>query len=153
MAGIMADTADLRDEVAKLLDEAWARGYRAGAEAARESILKAAALPMPLNGGGASHAPQDRAPPRHATKRKSRRASPGRVRVFLQDQLTASPGLIMAELQRLAKGVEGLSALSIPNELRRNEGELYRRDGARWFLAQTKSAEVPDEDTSADSLL
>lgn len=117
------DVDDLMRDLKSTLETAYRRGFRAGGEAMRQSILRAAASP---EGAASTMTPT------------SNRAPRGAVGDFLADLLTKHPGLTMSEIEvRGAVEAPELATKSLGNDLRRREGTRYRRDrpgGNRWFL-------------------
>ena len=126
----------------KLVQDAYRQGYADGAAAMRESILRAAEAPL-----SSPEAPSfletlarssESGQPKLELKSKSGRAPRGTVGRIINDALGKHEGLTQQQLKQYADQVEDVSATSIGNELRRNEGTKYRRDGKRWFLIEFK---------------
>jgi hypothetical protein len=61
------------------------------------------------------------------------------------EALTRQQGLTQLQLQQYADTVTDISATSIGNELRRNEGTMYQREGHRWYLIEQESKGAPEE--------
>lgn len=122
----------------KVVEDAYRQGYAEGAAAMRESILRAAQAPLSVPDAPKFRFPtadaQDTAQTRLELKSKSGRAPRGTVGRIINDALGKQDGLTQQQLKQYADLVEDISATSIGNELRRNEGTKYRRDGNRWFL-------------------
>jgi hypothetical protein len=140
------------------LEAAYQRGFAAGAEDMRSRILQVAQTPQI-----ASHPPnwldhifddQQTASPRKladpTVEPTAKRAPRGSVGRMINQILAEHPeGLITAEVEGLAPKYDAEVAIkSIGNELRRFEGERYRRDErGKWFLisgnAEKETAGVP----------
>jgi hypothetical protein len=155
------DIADLLANVDRLVREAFERGYRAGAQATLEKIVRAANVE-----GSASVATAEAELPvptavtvSPSGDYKSGSALPSRlergtVRRVLKQVMSPTTGVTTKQAEIMAKEIQpDMSATSIPNELRRNEGSLYRRDGNLWFLmgdAETRTAGFASNEHPAD---
>lgn len=125
------------------LDEAYQRGFRAGAEAMRSSILRAVELPVPMEppqfivsavGTGSGHATAK------AVSRAMRRAPRGLLEEVVRGLLKSHPRQTLRELQTAISDTDPRIALkSIYNHLWSNEGKKYLRDGDRWSLIEADS--------------
>ena len=138
----MSDTLiDIQDEVKRLVEAAYKRGYDEGSLDMRNSILAAAQAPMVLKPGtggtiATGHEPSivSRAD-QPGGGRPGPRARRGLVAEFIRSQLTQSPGLTIKELEERAQFLEPeIGKNTVGNQLRRFDGKLYVRDGYRWFL-------------------
>jgi|SRR5579872_1420757 len=134
------------DSVNRMIEKAYERGYVDGAAAMRESIVRATQTPLTIPAaptmGSLFAEDQDEVESRPSPKRSPR----GSVRSFLFRALREKPGATQHELKTTAKFFAGLSSTSIGNELRRNEGKMYRRDERNhWYLLETAAAGTPDE--------
>ncbi len=123
----------------KLVQDAYRQGYADGAEAMRDLILRAAGAPLsipqpPHFSEILARSVEAEQQPKLELKNKSGRAPRGTVGRILNDALTQRAGLTQHQLKQYADQVEDVSATSIGNELRRNEGKKYMREGKRWFL-------------------
>jgi hypothetical protein len=68
-------------------------------------------------------------------RRRRRRVARGTVRPLVELVLSDQPGLRVNEVQAGAVLLDPtISPTSVGNELRRLEGQRYRREGKRWFL-------------------
>lgn len=154
------DIADILAQADRLVREAFERGYRAGAEATRRKILRAAIVdevahesphettaPVPISmtevsGDGAIR----NSPPRRVER--------GTVRRVLREAMRSTRGVTIQDATVLARAIEPkISATSIPNEMKRNEGAVYRREGDLWFLiddADKRTAGLAANDHPAD---
>ncbi len=126
---------DLPVEIAgainKALQEAYERGRQKGAKDMLESIAKQARKSMSQN--LTSEADQEEAKQK-ATHRK-KRAAKGTVRALVQRMMLQEPKLTVPEYRNRALSLDKhVSGKSIENEIYRNNGKLYQRDGNRWFL-------------------
>ncbi len=131
-----------------MVREAYQRGYADGSAAMRDSILKAASAPL---------SPQTIKPDLVRRPEESKTRAPrGSVRGLVQRVLTETPGLRTGEIGERVAGLDPrVSPSSASNELRRFEGQFYRKEGDTWFLighADRESAEEPREAASADVL-
>ena len=160
-------------QIASLIEEAYRAGYTDGSLAMRDSILRAANGPMAIKpdvgegppvlaASGAvttvSHVWADHREV-HSRQRDSKpsvRAPRGLLKEALEGALRAFPGSSVVELEQfVTQHHPEIASKSVGNQLRRFEGELYRREGKyKWFLMedhQTKSAR-PEASDLADLL-
>jgi hypothetical protein len=153
LSGVAATLNVAGQTLNKLVQEAYKQGYTDGAEAMRDSILRAAGSPLsipeapPFSEILSRSAEADQ--PKLELKNKSGRAPRGTVGRILNDALTQRGGLTQHQLKQYADQVEDVSATSIGNELRRNEGKKYRREGKRWFLIESESSVAEAQSASA----
>jgi hypothetical protein len=127
---------DLTRQVQQLLEDAYQRGYRTGSEDMRNSILAAVQAPRSTDAGNAgSSVAQAPAQEEERSVEKSRKAPRGLAMKVIGQILADSPGLALPELEEAVRTADDRIAMkSVYNHLRANEGELYRREGQRWFL-------------------
>jgi hypothetical protein len=137
------------------IDAAYWRGFAAGAEDMRNRILQVAQVETrPKSALADMLVHQQPVQPRglgdiHG-EMNAKRAPRGSVGRMINQILADHPeGLIIAEVEGLAPKYDAdVAVKSIGNELRRFEGERYRRDErGRWFLisgnAEKETAGMP----------
>jgi len=156
---------DLKAKILALFEEQERRhkveleeAFRSGGEQMRDSILRAAQSPSPTNrvvlaefsSGGTSVS---------AAMSTIQRAPRGSVGRAIDTVLLEKPGLLVPQLEEAVLEVDPeIAKKSVGNELRRMEGNKYKRDrpgGYRWFLIdQQVDQEVgePTEQSSAPSI-
>ncbi len=149
------DISDLLADFEAKLREAFERGYRLGAVETRDKIMRAAgAMDAPAEGTQKEiPAPrsslQDEEPKRVWPPGRVER---GTVRRVLNEVMSETEGYRIAEIGERARMREpSVSPTSVPNELRRNEGTLYRKVGELWFKigSETKTAGAATNDHPA----
>ncbi|MBN8534426.1 MAG: hypothetical protein J0L51_10070 [Rhizobiales bacterium] len=139
MKELDAVIAAIREQI----DAAYQRGFAAGAEDMRGRILQLAQAEVrPRSALADMFAHQQPAQARRLGdifgEMNAKRAPRGSVGRMINQILAEHPeGLIIAEVEGLAPQYDAEVAIkSIGNELRRFEGERYRRDErGKWFLA------------------
>lgn len=134
------DITDLTKRLDQVVREAFERGYKAGAAAVRAKIMRAASDEL-LGAGPAAEPIPTSSQSAHTVAEQSRGAPPagrverGTVRRVLRVVMSADVGQTIPQITAEAHKIDGrVSHTSIPNELRRNKGSLYRQDGDSWFL-------------------
>lgn len=161
---------DFDGPLRSLVAEIYARGYREGAAAMRDSILRAADMPMdglqPTSIGDSASIPEMTQGER--TARKTRvvtavgrdqieraRAPHGAVSTAVELVLKASPGLPMKEIiSRVIELDDRISPSSVGTELRRYDTDRYHQDGnGNWFLGGKPPKEKEESANEADSSL
>lgn len=140
------------------LEAAYQRGFAAGAEEMRSRILQVAQVPQVESRGRSALADMYAHPSPNQTpnlgdilgEMNAKRAPRGSVGRMINRILAEHPeGLLIAEVEGLAPRYDADVAIkSIGNELRRFEGERYRRDErGKWFLisgnAEKETAGMP----------
>jgi hypothetical protein len=153
------DIADIAELIQERVNEAYERGFKAGSEAMRNSILHAATS-APITGAGGSKpivvvAGVGKAPAYYgggAEIPAAPRAPRGLVASAIKDVLTASPGMPITEIEKLVlERHPEISPKTIGNELRRGEGDRYVRNGKYSWLLKSEEAEKPAESRWGDS--
>lgn len=134
---------DLLREMREAVEEAYAQGYQAGADAATASILKAAqAVSGPSIPAGVAHRRVTSVQPDMVSEDDVKRllvqikhkAPRGLTRKVVRNVLAHGLGLPMGEIQQRAMEADSrLSAKTIYNELYRGKG-YYRDTAGRWRL-------------------
>jgi hypothetical protein len=133
----------VRDAVRPFVEDAFRKGVRAGITLSRDSAIRGyEAIERSVEKGLAGAPRQDRTlsesespSSRPVRQRRRRRAASGTVRPLVELVLGDRPGLRVAEIQAGAILLDPtISPTSVGNELRRLEGQYYRREGKRWFL-------------------
>ncbi len=124
------DITDLTDMVSDAIERAFARGVEVGGNRMRAKIMEVAS-----GDGNKVQFPWTQSTEKTA-KKVAKRARKGAVGVLLKRILTNHPGLKIVEIETAAKTMDAtLAVKSLGNELRRLEGEKYKRDVQdRWFL-------------------
>lgn len=153
-----SDITDLLAGLQAALKEAFERGYRQGASDMRANILRAASGEFERVGRSVrdSLAQADGVTPENLPSENAAsavggpprgwppdRVARGTVRRVLGQIMSRETGMIIAEITEKARSIDpNISATSIPNELRRNLGTLYRQEGSVWFLSDTSGKET-----------
>ncbi|HVX57562.1 MAG TPA: hypothetical protein VHA37_07565 [Candidatus Saccharimonadales bacterium] len=128
------DIDDLVEALKERLTQAYERGFKAGAEAMRLSIMAAA-----------ERAPLTPAPsPEPESVRESRiepttrtRAPRGRVQEVLEQVLSPDYGLSLSRIKEEVVQIDGrISPKSVYNVLNLNDKKRYVREGDFWRLAR-----------------
>lgn len=151
------DVADIAELIQERVKEAYERGFKAGSEAMRNSILHAATS-APITGAGGSkpigimagigkvHTYYGGG----AEVPSAARAPRGLVASAIKDVLTKSPGMPIAEIEKLVlERHPEISPKTIGNELRRGENDRYVRSGKYSWLLKSEEAESPAEPAHA----
>ena len=170
----MADNdqiSDLLHGMKAALEAAYQRGFEAGGEAMRQTILAATASPVSLRvfGGGGNVPPaviaEQRARLRENTafaggelpvvRQPSQRAPRGLVSDVIRTVLRESPGLSISEIEeRALRLAPDVSSKSVGNELRRREGDAYVREGKyKWYLKDQEPQKETGHQSDLDALL
>jgi hypothetical protein len=80
---------------------------------------------------------------KRARKPPATRAAKGRIAEILHVVLAEKPGSTTSEAERLGLMLDPLIAIkSVGNELRRNRGITYRKEGTGWFLISDEGNEA-----------
>lgn len=147
------DTTDLAEMIQERVREAYERGFKEGSEAMRNSILQAASS-APITGVGGSKpikavAGIGNAMAYYAGGAEApvvARAPRGLIPSAIKDVLTESPGMPIADIEKLVlERHPEISPKAIGNELRRGEGDRYVREGKYSWLLKSEKAEKPAE--------
>jgi len=131
----MPPTSDVDDIIRSLTEkvrEAYARGYRDGAAATRDRILRAAADEGSVRSAEPERVKEQLSEDGMST---SARVERGAVRVAVQSVLARKPGLSINDISKRVTALDPriTSGNSVYNELSRNENKLYRRSAGLWF--------------------
>lgn len=157
-----SDDAKLRfmHQVAALAEtfagEIWHDAFKAGGDAMRDSIIRAAQVPIT--------SPQAHNPPQPVVEKVERapgaRAPRGAVGRAIDAILKTKPGCSIPDLEELVwRENREIARKSVGNEVRRMEGTKYKRDrpgGYRWFLIDhpvDQEGGEPTPQASASDLL
>lgn len=135
----------LKAQMLALLEEAYEAGRRAGNAETLSAIMAAAKAPIDRRSTSSTKT-QDR-------PKDQSRAPRGLLRQSIKAILQQNPGLTEIELAAQLEGLDnGVSPRSAGGELRRMRDKLYRQDGNRWFLLESKSAGAVGDRKPADLL-
>jgi hypothetical protein len=139
----MADAAtkEFVEQFVALMDKfkgaIWNEAFKAGGEAMRDSILRAAQSPVATATPGTSALPPNSLSA-VAAAAAIQRAPRGSVGKAIDTVLSEKPGMLVPELEEAVLQADPeIAKKSVGNELRRMEGNKYKRDrprGYRWFL-------------------
>ncbi len=132
-----SDLSDLNSKLRGLLEEAFERGRREGAQEMRDHILRAATAPVDV--------PSVRQAPRVSAPTQAARAQRGILPGLVGQLLSESPGLSGSEVERRVAAMnQGVAGRSASNELRRGlRLGIYRQDVHKhWFLAGSTGEET-----------
>jgi hypothetical protein len=148
----------VRDVVRPFVEDAFRKGVRAGINLSRESTIRGydvvergveKMLGSAPRRDEAEHRSES-ASSRHAQRRR-RRVARGTVRPLVELVLSDRPGLRVNEVQAGAVLLDPtISPTSVGNELRRLEGQRYRREGKRWFLIGDTGKRKAEDRSLAD---
>lgn len=128
--------SDLHGQVRKAVEEAYERGLRDGASQMRNNIIAAAQW----NPGPAQQVSGKQSKNGTDADKKRPKAPRGAVQEALGKILANGVGLTLPELEEsVAKANDLISPKSVYNHLKEKEGQVYRKDGGKWFLLDTKS--------------
>ena len=161
---------DLDGPLRSLVAELYARGYREGAAAMRDSILRAADIPLdglqPTSISDSASTPEMTQGERIARKIRvmtaagrdqieRARAPHGAVSTAVELVLKENPGLPMKEIiSRVIELDDRISPSSVGTELRRYDTDRYHQDGnGSWFLGGKPPMEKEEPTNKADSSL
>lgn len=138
----MSAPQNLDDIIAMLAEkvrESYSRGFRDGASATRDRILKAAADEVPSGAIDAGKPQDERLQDRPSGT--ITRVERGAVRIAVQQVMTNRPGLPISEVAKRVSSLDPriTSIASVTNELNRNEGKLYKKAEGLWYRASEKS--------------
>jgi hypothetical protein len=128
----------------------WNEAFKAGGEAMRDSILKAAQSPSP-----SVNEPPDAWSSGLPILAAAMRAPRGSVGRAIDALLREHPGLSVGHMEKIfSEHHQEIAQKSIGNELRRMEGNKYKRDrpgGYRWFLIDQQVDQKVGEPTHESS--
>lgn len=130
---------DLVNDVTRAIKLAYGRGFQAGGLQMRKTILNAAdGLSAPTHNEIAA-----------SIRHYGQRSSWGSVVAAMHTILSNEPSLTVPEIEERGKTVfPDINIRSFGNQLRRYQGEKYRRDPAtdRWSLIETAPVSPPGND-------
>lgn len=128
---------ELRELIMAAIQELGCRRFNEGGSAMREAIFQATKFQHEtfLGSAGVKPAIADSASSPEAVRARAPRGAVGNA---IEPILRANPGMLVPDLEAAVKQLHPeIHPKSIGNELRRFEGEKYKRDregGYRWFL-------------------
>lgn len=137
-----SDLTDIVVALDRAVKEAFERGYRKGANDMRQQILEAANAKQPMKAAEKDIPAPEQS--KQTVEKLSRSWPPGRVargtvRRVLSQVMSDTEGQTIPEITGRAQALDpNISPTSIPNELRRQLGALYRQEGNNWFLMQPR---------------
>src|ERR1700722_4294859 len=122
-----AETTEFVQQLTALIDRfkgaVWREAYKAGSDAMRDSILRAAQSPIPP-----SNVPVTESPDNVTFSGATQRAPRGSVGRAIDALLKEHPGLSIQHMEKIiALHQPEIAQKSIGNELRRMEGRKYKR--------------------------
>lgn len=133
---------ELRELIMAAIQELGSRRFNEGGLAMREAILQATKYQYGtfLGGAGAAGGKSTLIGSASSPEAVRARAARGAVGKAIDPILRANPGMLVPDLESEVKRLHPeIHPKSIGNELRRFEGEKYKRDregGYRWFLIE-----------------
>lgn len=140
--------AAVRDVMRPIVHDAFRRGLQIGLTLGRDAAARGfdAAL-RSIN--GAFDAPAAPAATHDAGRAVERAPTRGIIGPLIDKVLSAEPGLRASEIEQRVVGLDNnRSAGAVGNELRRQMGRRYRREGMRWFLIGNTGTRTPETGTS-----
>ena len=137
----------LQEAFRPLLEEAFRRGVRVGAEMSKRAI-DAALLGYEPQAKGDALAEAGNSTAISTPPSSGRRATPGTVRQIVKLVLQDTPGARVIEIQNTAKTLDAsISPSSVSNELNRHKGTRYRQEGRQWFMIGETELAKPQADS------
>jgi hypothetical protein len=145
LEAMVQSVAIMNETIEKMVRRAYDLGFREGGIATRESILRAAGAPMAIGNGrvnietpenGSVSPPEVKQVQEVSGAERDRRAPRGLVAEAIKEILTDNPGLSIIDIEdRVVEAHPLIARKSVGNQLRRGEGDTYRREGKyKWFL-------------------
>ena len=139
--------ADIASRVAELISEAYERGWKDGAADARHRILRAAESESGISSAALA--------PTHPASHGGQSVHPvaslprGTLRPVVTAIMSQNPGKSLSEITRLVvKADPRISPYSVGNEVRRNNGKMYKSIKSKWYIiAGAASSKVADATT------
>ncbi len=141
--------AAVRDVMRPIVHDAFRRGLQMGLALGRDAATKGFDAALRSINGAFDVPAAPKAAAHDAGQTLQRAPTRGIIGPLIDRVLSAEPGLRATEIeQRVVRLDNNRSAGAVGNELRRQMGRRYRREGMRWFLIGSTDQAKP----SADSL-